>query len=294
MKTYLSFFILSSAFFFANPANAQQTETDTLAVPPGEMVSVDTCPMRVPALSLVTPNPFRQGYLGSLSGGLTLQSRTRLSGDRFDPDGNASFNIGLGDPSRWLGISLRANIYGLAEDQGAADNFGEGTFDLHFSRQVTKSFWVGGGGYDLTGWKREIPNQLTSIYIVATKTISLSSGENKLPLYLTAGVGNGRFRRDEKFDVEEGGGLDFFGSLAVPILPKANLIFEYTGYNAFSGISFFPFDDLPAQLVIGVDDIFNEKWSFIFAGSMSLNWRRKGCWRSHGWVPPPPPQPSRT
>lgn len=255
------------------------------------------CPLPTPAVGFSIPDGYQKGYLGMLSMGSTLQSRTRLSGDFFDPDGNISAGLGLGDPINAVGAELRVNIYGLQDNRGAGNNFGEGTFDIHLSRMLTDDIWLGGGVYDLTGWKREEPNQLYSGYFTATKVFNLRDSGAFHKIFLTVGAGNGRFRTSDDFDVTEENGIGFIGGLTMAFSRRTNLIVEWKGYNVVSGLAFIPFKRLPAQVIIGMNDVFHEKRSLLIGGSLSFSIfhsRKDSCWKNEGWYGPPPPQPSRT
>ncbi len=252
---------------------------------------------RIPALGLSVPDPFRKGYLGVVGGGLFLQQRTRITNRFYSPDGNALFSVGLGDPEKWVGLEVWVNIYGLANNKGAPGNFGEGTLDVHFSRNLKNGFWVGAGVFDLLGWKPEPPNKLTSYYVVAMKTFKLRSyGTFFKSIYLTVGSGNGKFRRDADYNILSQNPWDFYGSVAVQVLPAGNFIAEWNGFNAFSGLSILPFKKLPFQLLVGVDDIFHENKKIVISGSMGLYLNKKPNkprFYKYSLVTPPPPQTSR-
>ncbi len=253
---------------------------------------------RVPALSSTVPDAFAKGYFSSIGAGGTFQSRTRLTGNFFDPDVNGIIGIGLGNPERWLGIDFRLNIYGVGNNSGAPGNSGEGTIELHLSRKITDKIWAAAGVYDLTGWRTEPPNELQSIYLSFTGAFPLRPGQGSFleNFYLTAGIGNGRFRTDGQYDVTKEGSIGVFGSAAFQVLPAGNFMVEWTGYNVFTGFSVFPFKKLPAQILFGVDDLFHENWRFILAGSIGFHLiKNKGDNRfSRATIlPPPPPQTSR-
>ncbi|MEZ4959840.1 MAG: hypothetical protein R2830_08480 [Saprospiraceae bacterium] len=253
---------------------------------------------RVPALSSTIPNAFAQGYLGSIGAGGALQSRSRLTSNFIDPDANAAFAIGLGNPEKWIGVDFRLNIYGIGNNTGASDNFLEGTVEFHLTRQLARQIWAGAGVYDLAGWDNEPANKLRSVYLTLTGVLPLRPGEGHFfkTCYLTAGVGNGRFRTDGQYDVTREGGVGVFGSAAFQVLPEGNFVIEWTGYNLYTGFSVFPFKKLPAQLTIGVDDIFHENWHFVLAGTIGfqiLKNRRKTIHHGTTIMPPPPPQTSR-
>ena len=252
---------------------------------------------RVAAISLSVPDPYRKGYLGIVGGGLILQSRTRITKHFFDPDGNASLALGLGNPEKFFGLEVRMNIYGLSDALGAPGNFGESTFDFHFSRLLGNDVWLGAGGYNLTGWNLEPPNELASYYFVTSKGFRLHQRDKAFShLFLSVGIGNGRFRADEDYSISDEAPWNVFGSVALQVLPEGNFMVEWNGFNMFSGFSVLPFKKWPLQIVIGVDDIFNEKRKLVVAGSMSVHlFNKKGCSALHAAsvMGPPPPQTSR-
>ncbi len=251
-------------------------------------------PRRTAAMSLHSPVSYGSGYLGAIGAGATFQHRTRLSGKKFDPDLNPSLDVGLGNPEKIIGVNARLNIYGISNVQGAGNNLGEGTLDLHLSRKINERLWLGAGGYDLIGWKLEEPNRLQSLYFSATKLFGAA------PFFasLTAGVGNGRFRKDEDYTLEKEAPFAFFASAALRILPEGNLIVEWTGYNVFSGISWLPFRKIPVQVVLGADEIFHKRWKVVIGVSAGFFLQKKYRGPGNGFyrisLPvPPPPQTSR-
>ncbi len=252
---------------------------------------------RVPAISLSVPDPFRKGYLGVAGGGLFLQQRTRITGRFYSPDGNASFSLGLGNPEKLIGLEVRINIYGLHDSKGAPGNLGEGTLGIHFSRLLKNDFWIGGGVFDLFGWKPEPPNKLTSYYLVAMKAFNLrNEGTFCKSIYLTLGAGNGKFRRDADYNIKSQNPWNIYGGAAVQVLPEGNFVVEWNGFNAFTGFSVLPFKKLPFQMIIGVDDIFHKNKKIILSGSLSLSLNKmsnKSRFFKYSLVSPPPPQTSR-
>ncbi|MEK7254983.1 MAG: hypothetical protein AAB316_09580 [Bacteroidota bacterium] len=248
---------------------------------------------RVAALASTVPDAFAKGYLGTVGGGLTFQHKTRLG----SADANVALSAGLGNPEKLIGVDLRLNIYGTGSSTGAPGNFGEGTLELHLSRMVSKRFWVGAGVHDLVGWRQEPPNKLNSIYLTGTTVLSLKKDENSAFAfcYLTAGVGNGRYRTDEKYTLEEESPFGVFGSAAVQVLPQGNFIVEWTGYNMFTGVSVFPFKKFPGQIVIGVDDLLEKQKRFVVAISGGLHFfkHKNSTYRFLSVPPPPAPQTSR-
>lgn len=260
---------------------------------PAQIVVGTNPEKRVAALSSTIPDPFAKGYLGTVGGGLTWQHRSRLG----SADANAALCAGLGNPEKYLGIDLRLNIYGTGSSTGAPGNFGEGTLELHLSRMVNNRIWIGAGVHDLVGWRQEPPNKLSSIYLTGTTVLSLKKDENT-PFafcYLTAGVGNGRYRTDEKYTLEKESPFGVFGSAALQVLPQGNFIVEWTGYNLFSGFSVFPFKKFPAQILVGVDDLLEKQKRVVVAVSGGLHFfkHKNSTYRFLSVPPPPAPQTSR-
>lgn len=275
----------------ADGSKGKSFETGSILVP----FQSQGCPPRVPAISLSAPDAFRKGYFGVLAGGMTIQSRTRFTGHFLDPDGNAGISVGLGDPEKFVGLELRTNIYGITNQVGFRNNFGAGTLEFHLTRKLKENLWVGSGIFDLISWDKAPENNLQSIYFNATTYFILPTAKQR-KLFLTAGLGNGRFRTDKKFDIEKEGSLSPFGSIALELINEGNAIIEWTGYNLFSGFSFFLDKKTPFQLIVGVDDIFNDHWRFILGGSIGLHVVKnetKACFHTLGLPSPPPPQSSR-
>lgn len=252
----------------------------------------------VPAISLTAPDALGRGYLGNIGFGLNTQNTTRLNDDKWGPDANAIFTVGLGNPEKYLGIDLRVNIYGTSNTKGEKQNLGEGSMDWHISRMVTRQFWMGIGGYDLLGWDRSPLNSLHSIYTCATTYLPLRQDNSRAfsTVFLNAGIGNGRFRSDRDFDLDKIGPAGVFGSAAIQVLPRANLIVEWSGYGLYTGASFAPFKKWPMQLTFGADDLLHHQWRWVLAGSVGFRLIKKKAgehFRPYFLPVVPPPQSSR-
>ncbi|MEY3367428.1 MAG: hypothetical protein RI973_583 [Bacteroidota bacterium] len=256
---------------------------------------------RLPGIGIYVPDAYGKGYVGNVSFGSTLQSRSRLSGDFFNPDGNASVNLGLGNPEKLVGLDVRVNLYGFFNAIGSPGNFGEGSLDISLSRRVADNWWLCAGINDLTGWKLAPAHQIRSFFTTATGVLKLREhAEDASPafskLYLTAGLGNGRFRLDEDYSIEDEGPLNLIAAAAVQVGRETNIFAEWNGYTTVAGFSSYPFRRLPIQILVGVDDIFHEKWKFIFACGAGINLQRGGdnnSLRRMIYATPPPPQTSR-
>jgi hypothetical protein len=249
---------------------------------------------RLPALGSSIPHIVGMGYWGTVGAGMNFQSTTRLHIISWAPDASACVNIGLGNPERAIGVDMHINIYGVSNKLGEKSNFGEGTINLHLSRQIHPQFWVAVGGYDVLGWETSIVNALKSYYLAANYRFDLRPQPSSFfsTLYITAGLGNGRFRRDADFDINRSNPFGVFGSLAIQVLKEGHFLVEWSGYGLYTGFSVLPFKKLPFQFIIGGDDLLHPQRRLVLAANMSL-FLKKNAPNKRFVPPPPPPQMSR-
>ena len=249
---------------------------------------------RLTATSSSVPHIIGTGYLGVLGIGANAQNTTRLNNNTWGPDGSAKLTFGLGDPEKTIGADIRLNIYGLSNKAGQQNNAGESTTDIHFSKKIKENIWVGIGGYDLLAWNASEPNRIKSIYGALSYTLPLRSDSSFFmrKLYITAGVGSGRFRTDAHFSLKSSLPVGIFGSVAFQIISEGNIIAEWSGYGLYSGFSFFPFKKLPFQMMVGYDDMLHPQRRFVLAGSIGF-YLKKNSGNKMYLPPPPPPQSSR-
>ena len=249
------------------------------------------------------PAAYGTGYFGTVSFGGTLQSRSRLSGDFINPDGNAMASVGLGDPHRWVGLQAGINIYGLSNERGAPDNLLEGSLDLHLNRRITDSWWLAAGTIDLFGWQLAPAHRFTSVYVSLTKVLSRTPREAggrsfADKFYLTVGAGNGRFRTDGRYDLTRPGPWGGLLAATAALTPRCHVFAEWSGYSTTAGCFLSPFRQFPFVLLAGIDDVPHEKWKFIFGAALGFRWgQHSGPAETPGpgWFLPaiPAPQTSR-
>ena len=267
--------------------------------PFGLMAQNDTIYYNVSAISSTVPNAYAMGRFGTVGVSGNMLSTTRLSDKAWDPDANGVFSVGLGNPEQYVGIDLRVNIYGTSSTYGEKSNLGEGTFEIHLNRKLKNNLWWAVGGYDLFGWHTSEINQLQSYYTSLTGVLSLKEGKTGAfsALWLTLGLGNGRFRTDKNYDLPKSGKFNVFASAAMQILPRANFIAEWSGYGIYTGISFVPIKKWPFQMIIGGDDLSNNQRRVVLGAALGLNLKKKnidGASNQSFYLPvPSPPQSSR-
>ena len=227
-----------------------------------------------PAISVLNPIGYGNSW-GNIGVGLSYQQRTRFGNSE---DGSLSFSMGFGDPERSVGFDTTVTILSLTnENQSAA--FSTGSMSFKLSRNLPGNSAVSLGVENLIRWPEGSGDSGTSTYLVGSKLFQLRD-EPFSPFgiaYLTAGVGNGRFRPPEDFDFKDDGfQFNPFASLAVQVLPRVNAITEWTGQDISVGLSIVPFRELPLVITLaGIDlqgnaeEAFGEEGKARFTGAVS-------------------------
>lgn len=221
---------------------------------------------RIPAITSNNPGVFAAGHFGYLGLGLSAQHRTRVELDnKWRPDGNAATYIGLGNPNNWVGIGAVINLYGLSNEGGEKNNFGEGSIDLQLTRAINDFIYVGIGGFNLLQHNAKHTNALRTFYASASVLIPIRQNNDRALgfMYGTLGVGNGIFQKRENILTLKNETINWFGSLAIQILPEANLIIEWSGVDLTISTGLFPFKKIPLHILVGVSDINFDKQRYI-------------------------------
>lgn len=233
-----------------------------------------TSTAQVANVTIDIPAPYG-GELGTFAAGLAVQSRTRTVESGFIPDGNVNFSVGLGNSRKYLGLFVTANIYGLSNEIGQENNFGSGSLDLQLNRNINNYLFVGGGVRNLTYWKSPpgFPRNNRSFYFVSSYILPFHRRytEPFSLLFITAGAGNGVFRLDKDFDPYTSGNFNFFGSIALQVLRGTNVLLEWNGYELVSGISLYPFRNIPTLGgTFSVTDLTEDRPRFVLSLGYSI------------------------
>lgn len=210
-----------------------------------------------PAVSVLTPIGFG-GTFGNISLGLAYQKEVRFNRQQ---DASFSTSFSIGDPQKNASLTITPTFYSLT-NRGSSNAFSSGAVSFQLSRALPDDFSIALGVENLITWPNNTPGSNdagTNTYLVLSKIIRLR--EDPLsPLgigYISAGLGNGRFRPPKKFDRNDNG-FDFypFGSAAVQLLPRVNGIAEWTGQDVSLGLSLVPFRKFPAAITFAFVDVF--------------------------------------
>jgi hypothetical protein len=179
------------------------------------------------------------GYLGSIGIGIVGQHKTR-SGKK--PDANAGIYIGLGDPVNYVGIGTSLSISGLSNAYGTKNNRGESGVNIEISKLIFGSLFLKAGICNIAylGETYQEISAQRSFYGAGTFFLGFNNrklGKSFSYIAITAGAGNGLFRKDKDFTPISSGHFNPFLSVATPVLLKTNIIVEWTGYDISTGIS---------------------------------------------------------
>ncbi|SEV87546.1 hypothetical protein SAMN05428988_0011 [Chitinophaga sp. YR573] len=179
------------------------------------------------------------GYLGTIGIGIAGQHKTRAG---RKPDANAGVYIGLGDPLNYVGLGASLSISGLSNTRGTRNNLGESGVNVEISKLIFNSVFLKAGICNIT-YLGETYHEISaqrSFYGAGTVFLGFSSKKLGKPfsyIAITAGAGNGLFRKDKDFTPTSSGHFNPFLSIATPVLLKTNIIAEWTGYDISTGIS---------------------------------------------------------
>ncbi|AFZ49135.1 hypothetical protein [Dactylococcopsis salina] len=204
-------------------------------------------------ISIETPNGFG-GAPNSFSVGVLIQDRTRFT---ESTDGSLSGAVSLGNPKTAVGVTTSLAIFSLIDEGGSDAGFGDnGSLSFEINRNLSDFSSVGLGVENLITWG--VNDAGTSTYLAFSQAFPLQEELNQ-PFgiaFVSAGLGNGRFRPEEDFDVDDDGTqFNFFSSAALQLIPRANVILEWSGQDLNLGLSVVPFANIPILITPSVVDL---------------------------------------
>lgn len=177
--------------------------------------------------------------------GIGYQNRTRYT-DSND-DGAAAIVVGLSDP-RKLGVDLQLTELDLSRP-GHDIALG---FKLH--HQLNTDLSVAVGGEEAKVWGDT--DSEASYYGVVTRRFRLKES-SRIPfsrLYLTAGVGTGRFRSEADV-AQDTGHAGLFGSAAINVYQASTVFAEWNGQSVDIGTSIVPVHKWPLVITLAAADV---------------------------------------
>lgn len=185
------------------------------------------------------------GSLGDVGLSANFQERTRTTDT---PDGSIGVTVGLGDPINFVGFDVGMTILDL-------DPFGErGSFTFKLHRVLPEDFAVAVILENSLIWGYSDVD--TSVAGIVSKMVRLKehSSEPFSRLYLSGGIGNGRFRSEDDV-IDDVGSVGVFGSATLKVVEPVHLFTEWTGQDLNMGVSILPFRDFLFLITLGASDI---------------------------------------
>ena len=290
----------------------QAASSDEQASPPpwvtGGLYQARRGDVWLPSISQRVPNGYGNRF-GGFQAGLFLESCNVTGGyvcgtnsfsDEFNNYGKGAVDlvVGLGDPTKVIGIDLGFNFTSLAGTRPGQDSegtdFGEGQgLNLAISRNLGRDVSVKVGAINLVEFDETQKDTGRSAYAVMSARIDLGGPKelNTNDLYLTAGIANGLYRplstivddqesacnslrrstgknqlspqqtRNCNADGLNYGSPSPVASLAWIINPQVSLVAEWWGRNLTLAASFKPFEGLNWVITPGITNLIkNSDW----------------------------------
>jgi hypothetical protein len=232
--------------------------------------------IRLPDLGqIVSPGGFFRGAPGTNSGtpfafgpswrdafiGAGYQNETR---GFYDPvtktvspnnknDGTAALGFGLGDARDLIGLEVDVNS--LSTVRSGFFNRTALSFKAHRMIGNTAALAVGVENAVIAGGQKT--DGTDSWFGVFSKVFVLSSGDDSTSgraLTISAGAGNGRFRRPA--DVSKNAAtVNAFGSVALLVFRQVSVLADYTGQDLNVGLSIVPISAFPVVITPAIADV---------------------------------------
>jgi hypothetical protein len=205
-----------------------------------------------PGSSSGTPTAYGAEF-GDVFFGAGYQHRMRYTRGLPWPrsaDGAVGAGFGLGDPRKSLGIELVYTSFSTVR----SGFFHHSSFSFKVHRALPWNLAIA------YGWEDAIHSRGTdggsSMYGVMSSYIrTRETSESPFSsVTLTAGVGDGRFQREQAFyDGKQG--VNAFGSVGVRVLNPVSLFADWTGQDLMLGASIVPFVRLPLFITPAFADV---------------------------------------
>jgi hypothetical protein len=219
-----------------------------------------------PGITISSPTGFGASH-GDAFVGAAYQLRTRTFTRQ---DGGVAVGFGVGNPSDFLGLEVAATSFGTVRSCCRGG--------IHFKahRLIPGRASVAVGWENAILWNPQDNQPATdagrSLYVAASKLFLVrSDGSHRFStLTVTAGLGNGRFRR-ERDVVADRSTVNVFGSASLRAAERLSLIVDWTGQDLFAGVSLLPLRNRPIFITPAVADL-TSRPRFILGVGLGFNY----------------------
>jgi len=239
-------FGVPSLYAQRGPASGRSQGGDATAV----LIGVPFAPVEghgraQPGLTINTPTAYGLGW-GQVYAGVSYQDRLRYSDWH---DGLLAVGVGLGNPSRTVGLTVTASLLDTYTDFGK-----DRSLSLKLHRRLPYRSAVAVGYENI--WHTQGTDGGDSHYLVASTVVPLRADPAAAlgSVVVSAGLGDDRFLSETAFARQEAG-VNGFGSLAVRLLGPVNGLVNWSGQDLNLGLSIVPHRALPLVLTPAVLDV---------------------------------------
>lgn len=200
-----------------------------------------------PGITITSPTGFGADR-GAAYVGAGYQQRTRFTDLQ---DGAVFAGIGVGDARRLVGLEVTATAYSLGRDDTPG---GTGGLSVKVHRLLPGRVSVAAGVENVVDWGRTDGGR--SPYAAVSAALPLNDDPRRRlgALFLTAGVGGGRFRSEADIVADESA-VGVFGSAALMVAEPVTLVADWSGQDLSVGTSFLPIRGLPLVITPALTDL---------------------------------------
>jgi len=248
---------VASAIAYQPPSEQESGFSGMLtpASPPAKASDSNPHPWLIPAgVSLFAPAGFGADQ-NTVFAGISAVPRWPGTGSA---DGNAVVGVGVGNGEKYVGLTVATLIDSLGYYNHNFDQ--NGNVSAQLFRWFTPSTAVSVGSANAVGWGA-FKKTSRSYYGSITQLMPLINTSNvMIPLAVTFGAGTGAFVSPTAFQTNNDSKVSMYGSAALGITKRMNLIADYTSGMWSSGVSFMPFAKLPAALTFYATNLGGSNW----------------------------------
>jgi len=220
-----------------------------------------------PASTINTPTAYGQQW-GDLYAGVGYQDRIRY--DDWS-DGVAAFSLGIGNPSRYVGLDVSVSLLDTYTEFGK-----DRSLSLKLHRRLPYRTAIAVGHENI--WHTNGTDGGSSRYVVVSKVL-LFRDRPTAPfgsMVVNAGLGNDRFLSEPAF-AQGDDGVNAFGSVGLRVLRPVNVVANWTGQDLALGLSIAPVRSWPLVITPAVMDVTGRAGDgarFSVSAGVSYNFRR--------------------
>lgn len=212
-----------------------------------------TAPVAAPGIAFGSPTAYGAGWGQTFAG---IGGQTVDESDS-DVDGSALVGLGLGDPSRYIGLEAAINIISLTDSFGDAGSWG---FKLHKTFADRSALAVGLA--EVGGWGDAKETDATT-YVAYSRVLELDPAAPKRPLTLAWNVGIGN-----ESVAEPDADIGVFGSVALSWHRQSSVIADFDGRDLGLAVSAVPFYRIPLVVTAGLINVTGRYEDLQFAGGV--------------------------